>query len=227
MIRASDQFTEAERQQVNQAIAAAESQTTAEVVPVVAAASGRYERSEDIVGLWVGIAAMLLIWLILPEPVRSSGAWDGMTPGSRLLWMIVALVVGFLVGAAVAGYYWPLRWWFTPTAQMKAEVAQRARQAFYDATVHHTGGGTGLLLYISLFERRAAVLADKAIVERVGQNTLDHWCDELTTKLRSGNITDALCDTIRDVGEPLARALPRQPETVNELPDTLVLLDET
>lgn len=226
MIRASQQFSEEQRQQVNHAIAEAESRTTAELVPVVAAASGRYERPEDVVGLWSGIAAMVMLWTLLPGAAEEPGAWGGVSLGWRLFWSIVALVAGFMGGATVAGYWWPLRWWFTPTAQMKAEVAARARQVFYDSSVHHTGGGTGLLLYISLYERRAAVLADRAIIERVGQDTLDHLCDELTTRLRSGSITDALCDTLRDAGNQLARALPRQADTVNELPDTLVLLDD-
>lgn len=226
MIRAADQFSEDQRQQVNRAIAEAETQTTAELVPVVAAASGRYERPEDIVGLWTGAIVMLIVWAALPEPVREPGAWGGMAAGWKVFWMMVALVGGFLVGTTVAGYWWPLRWWFTPRAQMAAEVEIRARQAFYDASVHHTGGGTGLLVFVSLYERRAAVLADRAIIERVGQEPLDRLCDELTTKLRSGDITDALCDTIRDAGRELARALPRQGDAVNELPDTLVLLEE-
>lgn len=226
MMRASQQFNEEQRQRVNRAIAQAEAHTAAEIVPVVAAASGRYERSEDIVGLWTGVLVMVVVWAALPDPVRTAGAWDGITPGGKLFWMILALVGGFLAGTTVAGYQWPLRWWFTPHAQMADEVAQRARQAFYDATVHHTGGGTGLLIYISLFERRAAVLADRAIIERVSQATLDKLCDELTTCLHSGDLTEALCTTIADAGETLARALPRQADTVNELPDTLVLLDE-
>ncbi|MEX0741291.1 MAG: hypothetical protein WD079_00740 [Phycisphaeraceae bacterium] len=226
MMRASHQFTEQQRQAINQAVAEAESKTAAEIVPVVAAASGRYERSEDIVGLWTGILLMFLIWAILPEPVRAAGTWDGITPGWKFFWMLIALVGGFLVGTTAAGYRWQLRWWFTPAAQMAAEVTHRARLAFYDATVHQTGGGTGLLIYISLFERRAAVLGDDAILERLGQQALDDLCSELTAKLRSGDLTHALCDTIADAGKTLARALPRQPDTQNELPDTLVLLDE-
>lgn len=226
MIRASDQFDEQQRQQVNQAVAEAESHTTAEVVPVVASASGRYDRPADVVGLWAGVGVMVIVWAATPEAVREPGAWGGMTPGAKLFWMIIGLLAGFVAGAAVAGHWWRLRWWFTPTVQMKTQVENRARQVFFDASVHHTGGGTGLLIYVSLYEHQAAILADRAIVERLGQTAIDTLCDGLTTRLRSGLLTDALCDTIREAGEQLAKALPRQAETPNELPDTLVLLDE-
>ena len=55
---ASSLFNDQARERVNQAIAQAESKTSAEVVPVVATASGRYDRPEDIVGLWLGIIAL-------------------------------------------------------------------------------------------------------------------------------------------------------------------------
>ena len=60
MQRPAERFTGSDRQQVAAAVAAAESQTSAEIVPVIAAASGRYDRAEDLVGLWTAVALMAL-----------------------------------------------------------------------------------------------------------------------------------------------------------------------
>ena len=54
MIKATRLITDADRQRINAAIADAELHTSAEIVPVVASASGRYDRAEDIAGLWLG-----------------------------------------------------------------------------------------------------------------------------------------------------------------------------
>ena len=51
MQRASELFNDEQRATIDQAVADAESKTSAEIVPVVATASGRYDRAEDIVGM--------------------------------------------------------------------------------------------------------------------------------------------------------------------------------
>ena len=57
MQQASTLFNEEQQQQVERAVQAAEGLTSCEVVPVVATASGRYDRPEDIVGLWLATLA--------------------------------------------------------------------------------------------------------------------------------------------------------------------------
>jgi putative membrane protein len=108
---------------------------------------------------------------------------------------------------------------------MRDEVWGRSRQVFFDSRVHHTAGRTGLLIYVSLFERMAAVLADEAVTERLGQPALDALRDQLTAALAAQSLADALCATITAAGPRLAAALPREPGDVNELPDALVVLN--
>ena len=79
---------------------------------------------------------------------------------------------------------------------MRDEVAARARAVFFDSRVHHTAGNTGLLIYVSLYERMAAVLADQSIVDKLGQDALDELCAALTKKLRDLHPADAICQTI-------------------------------
>ena len=66
--RASEIFVDADRERVNQAVREAESATSAEILPVVARSSGRYDRPEDIVGLWFAALAMIIVWLVFPLP---------------------------------------------------------------------------------------------------------------------------------------------------------------
>jgi putative membrane protein len=217
-------LTDPDRARINAAVAAAEAKTEAEIVPVVAAASGRYDRAEDLVGVWLGLMAMSVVWLLWPDhPVRP-GSWGGPWRLWELLALLVAFLLGFTAGTALASRFWILRRPFVTHRQIHEEVESKARQVFYDRRVHHTAGGSGLLIYVSLFERHASIFADQAVLDRLGEPALKELCDGLTTSLRSGSLTDALCRTIEAAGERLATALPRSGEPRNELPDAVVLL---
>jgi putative membrane protein len=226
MERASRLFTDEQKKQVNLAVGQAEAKTSAEIVPVVAAASGRYDRAEDVFGLWLGVVAMIVLWQFLPPTHREVGDWSGgFSAGWQVLCLAATVVVAFVVGAAVATYVGWIRKLFVPRRQMRDEVAGRARQAFVDSRVHHTAAATGLLVYVSLYERMAVLLADEAVVDALGEQALAELRDGLVAGLKGGDVAGAICKTIAAAGERLAGALPRAADDVNELPDAMVLID--
>jgi len=217
-------LTDENYQRINQAVATAESTTSVEIVPVVAAVSGRYDRPEDIVGLWAAVGALTVTWSLLPADT-TPGDWGALPSWARMVFLLLSVVLGFVAGAVVGARVDWLRSLFTPPEQKRDEVLSRARQVFFDSRVHHTAGRTGLLIYVSLFERMASVLADGAVVEKLGQPALDELRDHLTAGLRARPLVDALCDTIAAAGPRLATVLPRLETDINELPDALVVLD--
>lgn len=225
MQRASHFFSEDERQQIEQAVAAAEAQTSCEIVPVVATASGRYDRAEDIIGLWLGVLAAAAVWLTFPRATAEPGSWDGTPFYLGLVTLVVAIVLAFLVGTVLGSRVGWLRRLFTPREQMLDEVTAQARQVFFDRRVHHTSGGTGLLIYVSLFEHVAVVLGDQQVLETLGQAALDQLCQQLTQDLHQGDPAAAICRTITQAGTQLATPLPKAAGDTNQLKDTLVLLD--
>jgi putative membrane protein len=220
-----DRFTEDDRNRVNQAVVSAERKTAAEIVPVIAESSGRYERAEDLCGLWTGLLLMIVAWSLLPAAVQEPGSWSSTGTAWHPLLLAVSVVVGFLLGAAVSGRVPMLRSLFVPRQQMRQQVEARAGQAFFDNRVHHTEGAGGVLLYVSLFEHQAVVLADRRVLELVGQDQIDRWCRDFTQSLHGGTVIAALCETVTVIGEALADKLPATAETVNELPNALVIID--
>lgn len=218
-------FTTEDRRQVTRAVANAELRTGAEIVPVIARASGRYDRPEDIVGLWTALVALAVAWYLLPTGQNERNAWGGLAPAWHLIGLLAAVVVGFIVGAVVGSRLGWLRRLFTPQQQMTDEVLARAKQVFFDRSVRRTIGGTGVLIFVSLFERRAAIMADQTVVDKLGQAALDELCRHLTGKLATTTPTEALCDVIAAAGERLSSAVPRSAADVNELSDALVVLD--
>jgi putative membrane protein len=225
MTKTNAQFTEQDHQQITQSVVAAEAKTSAEIMPVVAKSSGRYDRPEDIVGLWCGVLAFIAAWWIMPSPSTDANSWGGPSAAFQLFVYIASLVAGFFVGVVLAMRVNWLRALFTPKAQMAEDVLQRARSVFYDRRVHHTAGGTGVLIYVSLFEHRAAIIADESVLNKLGLSALDEICHQLTTDLSTGTIPNALCNAIATTGEKLSGVLPRDDNDVNELSDALVVLD--
>ncbi len=226
MPRATTYFTDEQRRAVEAAVAEAESKTSAEIVPVVAASSGRYDRPEDIVGLFAGLVLVGISWAFLPaDTLNRTGSWDSVAIPYTLPVLILAMVVGFAAGAIVASQIEWLRMLFTPSNQMRDEVNARARQVFFDDRVHHTAGATGLLFYVSLYERTAVLLGDAAVADKLGQPALDALCADLVREIREGDIASALANAIRKAGEQLEPVLPRESDDVNELADTLILMD--
>ena len=114
---------------------------------------------------------------------------------------------------------------FTPRREMQVEVNERARQVFFDQRVHHAKSGGGVLIYVSLFERMAAIIADEAVIEKVGMTEIENWCRQLTARLRQEDLAGAMEYTISIVGEKLSTVMPRAAGDVNELPDALVVMD--
>ncbi|GMW03294.1 MAG: hypothetical protein AMXMBFR84_44280 [Candidatus Hydrogenedentota bacterium] len=226
MMTANGCFNDDQKRSVQDAVMEAERKTSAEIVPVVATASGRYDRAEDIVGLVGGVKAMLIAYSILPvDSAGLTGSWEGMDVPFQMPVLIIATVAGFIFAAFVASKIAWLRRLFTPSIQMRDEFNARARQVFYDARVHHTASGSGLLVYISLYERTAVVLADASVTEKLGQPVLDELAKRLIDEIRIGDISTALTNCITAAGEQLASAMPRTSDDVNELSDVLILLD--
>ncbi len=225
MKRASYFFNEEQRKQVETAVAEAESMTSCEIVPVVGTASGRYDRSEDIVGLWLAALSAVTVWLMLPLQVSEPGSWGGRSVFSGVFVMMAVVFFAFIAGVVIASRISWLRLLFTPRKQMRKQVTARASEIFFDKRVHHTSDSTGLLIYVSLFESMAVVFGDQEILDKFGQEFLDKLCHQLTSELQQGHPAEAICKVITEAGKQLSDTLPRGDGDVNELQDTLILLD--
>jgi len=224
MIKASSRFDHEDRRRVEAAVAEAERSTCGEIVPVVATASGRYDRAEDLFGLLLGLASLAVVWAICQDVVETPWA-PSPTPALGLSWIIGILVAGFVVGAALATRFPMLRLPLVPRGEMREEVEHRALEAFQRHRVRTTAGGTGVLIYVSLYERMVRVVGDDAIAAKLTSQDWQAVCDLVVAGMKTGRATEGLEAGIRKAGELLSRHFPIRPDDVDELPNTLVLID--
>ena len=200
-------FTQAEQERIRQAVIAAESKTSGEIVPMIVTSSARYTEIElfgVVTGLFLG---MLLGWI-----------WHDPWESYHLnLWPVIGATVGFLV-ARIPGVKRRL----ASKTRIAEAVNDRCLAAFTEHGLHYTRDHTGILILVSLLEHRVEVLADRGINEKVPPGTWNEIVRTLTAGLKSGRACEAFCKAVERCGEILATHFPRQADDRDELPNKLV-----
>ncbi len=75
---------------------------------------------------------------------------------------------------------------FLETHRAEVEVRQYADSLFLSRELFATRRRTGILMLVSLFERRVVVLPDTGLSERLSQNAIREVIARMTTPLASG-----------------------------------------
>lgn len=207
-------FTDAEREQIRNAVEEAERRTAGEIVPYVVGRSGQYE-----IAAWRGGAFGALIAAVIGLAVAWS--YDGWGLGWLYsAWgMVIVMTVGGVLGALVAWFVVPLRRLLGGPSRMAERVHRRAQAAFLEEGVFATRDRTGILLFVSLLEHRIVVLGDEGINRAVRQEEWDEVVARIRRGVQSGRLAEGLVDAIGMCGELLhRRGVGIRPDDTDELP---------
>jgi putative membrane protein len=208
MTKAEKFFGEEERKRLTEAIKSAESLTIGEIVVMVVEGSDHYRDAEVIGGIFSG---GLFSFIVTVAFFNSS------------LWSFIPLSFIFFLPSWLLFRKIPtLKMTFTTRERRREAVRQRALTAFYQKGLHRTKMNTGVLFFLSLLERKVWVLADSGIYEKIDQETLNRFAGIVTQGVRDHHACDALCESIRQMGELLARHFPRTREDIDELSDEVI-----
>jgi putative membrane protein len=201
-------FTESERQEIADAIRAAEAMTGGEIFCVHARASDDYRH---IPLLWAALVA-----LILPAPLIPFARWPVETVYLAQLAAFAAL--------ALACSWPPLRIRLVPGSVKRRRAHRHALEQFLAHGLHTTQSRTGVLIFVSQAERYAEVVADEAIFRKVEPAVWDEAVAALVAAARAGRPAKGFVQAIAICAEVLARHFPPAKDDRNELPDRLVEL---
>jgi putative membrane protein len=206
-----------EQKRISRCVQEVEKTTSGEIVPMVVSASYHYPLA-SLLGALI-VALLLGVGLTAAESIRR--AWGGLTIFD--LWLfpavfgVVLLAVHELIKAVPA-----LKRLFITPGEITEEVEEAALTAFYRQGLGDTRDRTGVLIYISVFERRAYVLADKGIHEKVKPEIWQEVVELVTRGFREKRHADAICHAVRRCGELLAQHFPIKPDDTNELKNLIV-----
>lgn len=211
---------------VSKAVAAAELTTSGEIVTVLADRSDGYTD----VALWwalgLSFTAMSVI-AAFPEPVLGwldslSGGWETDWTRGQVLTLVLGVGLATLLITLAIQLWQPLKFRMIPSPVTAQRVRDAAIRHFKVGTERRTHGRTGVLLYLSMREHRAEIVADDSIAAYVLPEVWGEAMVDMLAEVSKGCIAQGLAAGVRDVGIVLAEHFPRDADDKNELPDRLI-----
>jgi len=202
-------FTESDKERLRAAVLDVESRTIGEVVVMVVDASDDYPEAEIIGGIFLSsFVSLILTFLFL----HASIFW--FVPISFALFFPFKLLLRSLPH---------LKKPFLGADRKDEAVRTRAFVAFYEHGLDKTRQRTGVLFFLSLFERKVHLLADQGIYPKIGQETLERYAGIVVEGIKKGHACNALCQAIQDTGQLLSTHFPTIPGDTNELLDAVII----
>jgi putative membrane protein len=197
-----------DRQRISSAIHAAEARTSGEIVCVLAQASSD---ATALPVLMAAVAALALPWLLV--------AFTNMTV-DRILSLQIILFVALLVLLCLPR----VRVALMPRNARRAVAHRVAMEQFTIRGIARTKHRCGILIFVSLAERYARIIADEGIAARVPQSEWQAAVDVLVAHMRDNRIADGFVTAIEVCGQKLARHFPRTETSQDQLPDRIYLI---
>lgn len=181
-----------------------ETSTDAELVIVVRARSGHYAHVDYMFGALLAFAILLFL-LFSPFTFHQ-------------YWVPIDVVLIFFLGAFVSSRSNFLRRLLSRKKFRSEAVRTAAAAMFYEAGIANTNAEMGVLIYLSLLERRLELIADRGVLKSVPAQEWNHELSELHEAGKKPEPAGFLT-AIRSFGKLLATHLPPTGENLNELPD--------
>ena len=209
---ADETMTKEEHARIAEAIRIAEASTAGEIYCVVARRSDGYFFSAAMLVtvsiLVISLAVAFLLetwWFSMRLPIFVSAQLLALAAALALIYILPGLRIRLA----------PRRWQY-------GRAHENALKQFLARNVHLTAERTGVLIFVSLAERYAEIVADAGIDAKVPQDMWDSIVAGLVDDARNGRLADGFVTAVTAVGALLAEHFPIQPGDVNELDDHLV-----
>jgi putative membrane protein len=216
------------------AVREAEAATTGEIYCVVTPVSSHYG---EVPVAWAGAVALLAPAILLLGGVHVSipeffSVWSAeqvtqaieMSVRRALIGTMILQAVLFVATALIAEVP-PIRRALTPRRLKRHRVRRRAAEQFLAKNLDHTRERTGVMIYVSLDERMAELIADEGVARHVEPHVWDKAMAALAEGLRRGDPARGFESAIAMCGDVLAQHFPAKPgDNPNELPDAVVML---
>ena len=202
-------FSQADFEAVEMAVKEAELSTNGEIVIELSSHSRHWNTERLIYALVITLICMLAALYL----TRDTGWGIYYNSTQAILWGTI--------GFAAAYFGWGR--FLTRSERRRKCVWNRALGLFHHITP--TRGLTGVLIFLSLEEEQAAIVADKGIASKVPP---DYWHAPhalIVTAMKHGRHAEGIIAAIKMIAIELARNFPREDDDINELPDKPNVID--
>ncbi|MBN2104041.1 TPM domain-containing protein [bacterium] len=202
-----------DRDQLDRLVAETEKNTNTQIVLAVIRRSDNYEELPwKAFALGASVAGLVILILNL-----FFCTWY--QPETALL-IVAATLAGGFVFALLTVLEPGFAKWFLSAHRAKVEVKQYAQSLFLQRELFATSRRTGILLLVSLFERKVVVLPDKGLNDQLTKKAMKRVIAEMTPLLKRKKTCEAFEAGLKRLSRILAAESPGIAK--NELPDQII-----
>lgn len=210
-------LSQSDKDHLNQLVAEAEKCTNTQIVLAVVKRSDSYaELPWKAFAIGTSVAGLLLFVLHAAIP-----SWY--SPTCVLIALAVTLATG--ISLALLTIFVPsFATLFLTSHRAETEVKQHAESVFVSHEVFVTRKRTGILLFVSLFERKVFILPDKGICSLLGHNETGKIMKPMLALLRQHELRKAFEEGLNELTGILQKSIWKVPDGSgeNELPNEII-----
>jgi putative membrane protein len=196
-----------EQHRVGAAINAVERRTSGEIVCVLARAASDYLSYAT---AWSALLALIIPWILV-------GLTD-LSVRQILLAQIVVFTALFVVASTSR-----VRFWLVPRRIRRAQAHRAAMEQFMIRGMARKENRAGVLIFVSLAEHYARIVADDGIASKVEQSVWQDAMDSLLAEVKQGRIAEGFIIAVETCGTVLTEHFPPG-DPRDELPDRIYVI---
>ncbi len=201
-------LTDTGKEKIEIAVKEAEKHTSGEIVPMIVPFSYTYPLSNMIGGMFFGLIIAIAAALILKN---------------ENLWLFLAVfIVSLIIMHRIIEFIPPLKRLFISDKEIEEEVQEAALVNFYKNELYRTRDETGVLLFVSVFERKIWLLADRGINAKVENSAWQAIIDDLIKGIKTKNREEAIVKAVAEIGEILRMHFPVKKDDTDELGNLII-----
>jgi putative membrane protein len=214
MKKLTDKFINNDQEkEIIEAVKKGESITSGEIVPMIVNDSYDY-RYAQVRGaiVFTILFSVIIVALIALEVINNLS----------LSFFLIGQAGIFLIFYGLLRLFPSFKRFFIYRWELEEEVAEAAFTNFYQQELNKTRDRTGILIYISLYERNVLVMADSGINEKLEQKEWDGVIATIIKGIKEGKGPEAICIAVDRCAELLADHFPIKKDDTDELKNLIV-----
>lgn len=201
-------LTDSEQLRIIETVKKVELVTSGEIVPLIVSSSYSYPKADIIGAMCLSLCVSILSILLM---------------NTENVWMFLAFFsVGFMIFHETVKRIPALKRIFISKSEIEEEVEEAALTSFYKHGLYRTRDETGVLIFISVFEKRVWVLADRGINEKVDPSAWSEIIDHIVEGIHKKHAADSICKAIEECGDILSTHFPIKHDDENELKNLII-----
>ncbi len=178
------------KEDIKSLVAEYESKSSAQIVPVLLNSSDSYPSAHF---RWALLLSLTFPFLLYISPLSFNDPIE----------FLVAQACGIILGFLMA-FHPKAKRFLLSKKHMNEEVYQRALQAFCEHNLTQTAQRNGVLIFISFFERRIHIIADRGALEKISNKKWEELIKDQLVSLKKGQYETSLMELIHGTGRLLS-----------------------